>query len=267
MCISPYIVKDEKTARYLPVPCGKCLPCVNKRINGWAFRIQQENKISESADFITLTYGTNYVPITENGYLTTDKTDLQKFFKRLRKYHGKEDRKKIRYYAIQEYGDKTFRPHYHILMFNHNIIHCEQAWRFGHIHRGLIEDASIKYCTGYFNKESKIPMFENDDREKERSFMSKGLGQNYITAKTKAWHKADLVNRCYVPGKGGQKYPMPRYYRNKIYTESERKTLQKHFEQKAIDELAWTQQELKEHYEYNQAMAAKLQNRKLKTVI
>ena len=45
----------------------------------------KEGERSNSALFITLTYDTQFVPITENGYMTLKKSDLQKFFKRLRK--------------------------------------------------------------------------------------------------------------------------------------------------------------------------------------
>lgn len=37
------------------------------------------------------------------------------------------------------------------------------------------------------------------------------------------WHKADLENRMYVNIDGGKKIAMPRYYKQKIYDETERK--------------------------------------------
>lgn len=36
------------------------------------------------------------------------------------------------------------------------------------------------------------------------------------------WHKADLFERMYLPLEGGKKCSMPRYYKNKLYTEYER---------------------------------------------
>lgn len=39
------------------------------------------------------------------------------------------------------------------------------------------------------------------------------------------WHKADLPNRMYVTVEDGKKVSMPRYYKNKIYHESERKAI------------------------------------------
>lgn len=39
------------------------------------------------------------------------------------------------------------------------------------------------------------------------------------------WHKADLDSRMYCNLKDGKKITMPRYYKNKIYTEQERERL------------------------------------------
>lgn len=49
-----------------------------------------------------------------DGYLSyPSKRDIQLFLKRLRKNLSKYTDEKIRYYAVSEYGPKTFRAHYH----------------------------------------------------------------------------------------------------------------------------------------------------------
>lgn len=40
-----------------------------------------------------------------------------------------------------------------------------------------------------------------------------------------AWHYADLYNRMYVNLPGGKKCAMPRYFKQKIYTEEERQEI------------------------------------------
>ena len=65
-------------------------------------------------------------------------------------------------------------------------------------------------------------MHRNDDREPTFTFMSKGLGKNYLTPQMRAWHEADLLNRMYCNIPGGKKCSMPRYYKDRIYTESDR---------------------------------------------
>ena len=116
--------------------------------------------------------------------MTTKKSDLQKFFKRLRKWHGKNTTP-LKYYAVGEYGGQTKRPHYHIVIFNADLSHFERAWSIdlkplGQIHIGTITEASIGYTLKYICKDSQIPMHKNDDRQKEFALMSKGLGDNYL---------------------------------------------------------------------------------------
>lgn len=208
----------------IPVPCGKCPECAKRRASAWSFRLMQEEKVSSSAYFLTLTYDTLNVPISPNGFMTLNKRDCQLFFKRLRKAHPKDT--KIKYYLVGEYGGKTNRPHYHVILYNADINLIQDAWKNGEIHYGLVEGASVGYTLKYISKPSKIPMHRNDDRLKEFSLMSKGLGINYVlNPKFLNWHKADLDNRMYVNIDGGRKVSMPRYYKEKIYSEMERKRI------------------------------------------
>lgn len=78
----------------------------------WATRCEKESKLHPFNSFITLTYSEENVPWALKP--TVDKRDFQLFMKRLRKEFGDG----IRYFASGEYGDKTFRPHYHALLFN-----------------------------------------------------------------------------------------------------------------------------------------------------
>ena len=81
-CISPFMLKDTITG--VQVPCGKCPQCRSNRASAWSFRLMQEDKRSLSSLFVTLTYNTDHVPILKSGYMSLNKGDLQKFFKRLR---------------------------------------------------------------------------------------------------------------------------------------------------------------------------------------
>lgn len=237
------------------LPCGRCYPCTTRKVSGWSFRLMQEDKRAYSASFVTLTYNTKYVPIgnciycydeeyiknhpKKNKYMTLCKKCLQSFFKRLR-YYEKEERfitnsrnnSPIRYYAVGEYGSKYHRPHYHIILFNASVKAIEKAWSIngepiGDIYHGYVSEASIGYCLKYINKPSKIPMHKNDDRLKEFSLMSKRLGDNYINKKTIKWHTSNLENNCYLPLKDGKKASIPRYYKEKIYKQEQRKAISK----------------------------------------
>lgn len=154
------------------------------------------------------------------------KKDLQDFFKRLRKASEKiQSSVPIKYYACGEYGSKTKRPHYHIILFNAKVELIQTTWQKGEVHYGDVSGASIGYTLKYMSKPSKIPMHRNDDRQPEFSLMSKGLGENYLTNNMQNWHKKDLENRMYVNLTDGKKIAMPRYYKDKLYTEDERKII------------------------------------------
>lgn len=173
-CLTPYLVKDKQTKDETPVPCGRCPECAARRISAWSFRLMQESKNSISAHFITLTYDTKHVPITKNGFPEVRKTDVQKFFKRLRKAQQKlGDGPPIKYYLAAEYGGKTKRPHYHAIIFNSSVELFQPSWPLGHIHYGEVTGASIGYTLKYISKPSRVPMHKNDDRQPEFSLMSK----------------------------------------------------------------------------------------------
>lgn len=108
---TPYLDKEWLSF----VPCGKCLGCRLDYARQWADRMLLELYDSKSAIFVTLTYDNDNLPVNDLGYGTLNKVDVQKFFKRLRKAFPD---KKIRYYLAGEYGSKTFRPHYHAIIFN-----------------------------------------------------------------------------------------------------------------------------------------------------
>lgn len=217
-------------------------------MSGWSFRLVKEEAVSASSYFITLTYNTDHVPITKNGFMSLQPRDVQLYFKRLRKVHTN----KIRYFIVGEYGGRTNRPHYHAIMFNVDILQVEKLWHYGDIHCGQVSEASIGYTLKYMMKKGKIPLHKNDDRVPEFQRMSKGLGKNYLTKEMYDWHKADLENRMYCPLQDGQKIAMPRYYKDKLYTPVEKRQIGDHLS-KLKDEVDLTgQQEMNRALYYEQ---------------
>ena len=205
-------------------PCGRCAACVANRRSEWATRLEYELKDSKNADFISLTYSEENKPINDYGNGMLYKTDVQLFIKRLRKA---EYPNKIRYYLCAEYGEQTFRPHYHMILFNcsktkdqlHELL--LKTWNLGLIHIGEVNPASIKYITGYMVQQKQSSTLSNEKiYERPFSLQSQGLGRSYIE-KHKKWHKQDLT-RLYVPKEGGNKVRLPRYYRDKIYSSTDK---------------------------------------------
>lgn len=113
------------------VPCGQCIGCRLDRSREWALRCMLEAREHKNNVFVTLTYDDEHLPFNGNfqldnyGEIVTDviptlqKTDVQLYIKRLRsrlQYQYGHDG--LRVYYCGEYGSKTQRPHYHLILFN-----------------------------------------------------------------------------------------------------------------------------------------------------
>lgn len=231
-CLTPIPIKPtkERPAKdgflFHIVPCGKCPACRLRRIQGWVFRLKQEEKIHNASWFVTFTY--DQPPISSNGFMTLRRSDFTNFMKRLR---TSTLRKTIKYYACGEYGSKTYRPHFHAIIFDATPQEIEDAWLSGNngndavlrglLHFGQVSDDSIAYTAKYMAKESRIPVHDHDDREPEYSVMSKRLGANYLTPEIIKYHNDGTSYKSFLTMPGGATHAMPRYYRDKIFTEQE----------------------------------------------
>jgi hypothetical protein len=105
--------KDGDHDLPLTIPCGQCVGCRLEHSRQWAVRCYHEASLHDDNCFITLTYNDDHIPL--NGSLKLE--DFQLFMKRLRKKYAP---KKIRFFHCGEYGDQSFRPHYHALLFGHD---------------------------------------------------------------------------------------------------------------------------------------------------
>jgi hypothetical protein len=109
------IFKPRPNHSLLLLPCGQCIGCRLERSRQWALRCVHEASLYPDNCFLTLTYEDKILESRKNPH-TLEKSDFQKFMKRLRKSCNP---KKIRYYMCGEYGDLTKRPHYHVCLFNY----------------------------------------------------------------------------------------------------------------------------------------------------
>lgn len=236
-CTTPYHVKNTMPTVYdgwhIPVPCGKCPECLTRRADGWIFRLKREIPLSKTAFFVTLTYSPTHCPVSDKGMPTLRMRDFQLFMKRLRKAHREHSLSKIKYYVCGEYGSITERPHYHAIIFNANENDIVNSWRIGnepigHIDIKAVNSNNIAYTVGYVHKGKIIPKFKGDDRERERSFMSKGLGIDYVNDKMIRYHQNNPM-AMYLTVEQGKKIAMPRYYKQKLYTDEHRDMQAKYF--------------------------------------
>lgn len=229
-CISPKLIwphrsiewEDKNEGYAVSVPCGKCLACLSVKRQEWSFRIEQEWKYSDSAMFVTLTFDQKHYP--SDGSL--DKRDLQLYLKRLRKREG---HKRVRYYAVGEYGSKFGRAHYHLLLFNALESNARLAWcdskgsPIGIVDVGQVTEASISYVLKYMVQ----PLQEQEGLQKPFALMSRGygIGGRYLTDEMVAWHRQGDYNYAM---RYDQKVRLPRFYKSKIWhNEADRERVSK----------------------------------------
>lgn len=225
-CFTPLRIRNPKTGEYIVVPCGKCVACLSNKQQEWALRLSEEIKVSSSAKFITLTYSDDKLPRNDLGFPTLVKKDVQDFLGRLRsrlRYYGLDN--KIRYYVCGEYGPQTFRPHYHMLLFNYpfNVdikLEILKDWQNGeNITISSANAARCAYITKYMlaYNDSFQDYLDKTGVEKPFSLMSRrpGIGLSFINKSNKSYYRAHA--QPFVSIQSGVKVRMPRYYRDKIY--------------------------------------------------
>lgn len=204
------IKKPGQLTGFMSVPCGHCPACLENKRKDWVTRLLHEAEASEYTYFITLTY--------EENITSVDKSDCQRFFKRLRKKGFN-----FRYYLVAEYGTKNKRPHYHYLYFSNmpiSVNDIEIGWSKGFVYVGTVTIKSIMYVTKYHVLLGDYPY----GCEKPFTLMSRkpGIGFNYIEVMGKYHSTRDNLN--FVPYFQYKRH-MPRYYSEKIYTKEKRKEL------------------------------------------
>lgn len=191
---------------------------------------------SQYADntFVTLTYNDENLP--ENGVTPRE---LSGFMKRLRTNTGL----KVRYFGVGEYGDVSWRPHYHLALFGfprclygrtrqtHSDGCCSvcrsiaKAWQGrGRIESATLEKGSAGYIAGYVLKK----MTAVDDYrlppgfEPEFARMSLrpglGLGMMHDVASVLLEHGLDetMVDVPLTLQHGRAQFPLGRYLRRKL---------------------------------------------------
>jgi len=235
----PIINKKGDWVYYFPADCGKCLKCLIKRKAQWSYRLVEELNNSFSAYFVTLTYADKYLTLTEFGN-TINPGDHKQFIENLKEYetpemlnyrpysteeifrkdNGISEHGKLKYYGVSEYGGKTGRSHWHYILFNiRDTASISMAWNFGRIQIDECNINTIDYVLKYMVKDHTGEDYEN--RIKEKSYMSKGLGLSAITKQMETYIKAPDANL--VLNQRGQKVALPRYYNKKFLTEEQRR--------------------------------------------
>lgn len=197
--------------------------------------------------YATLSYDNKHLPLTSTGLGTLVPEHVRDWLKRLRKNFPP---KSVRFYLCGEYGDETFRPHYHAALFNVPTClrgrtrrrvgstrpiwegccsACElvgNTWGFGDVDLGILERHSAQYVAGYVTKK----MTRGDDPRllgrwpefSRQSNRSGGLGLGAMHEVASQLLRYDLEKtQADVPSSlrhGGRELPLGRYLQGKLRT-------------------------------------------------
>lgn len=211
------------------LPCGKCDECLADYIDGWATRGYFELLQHEHSAFITLTYSDQFLPHDKS----LKKKDVQDFLKRLRRAGHK-----VRYTYCGEYGERSNRAHYHIILYGYwpkdakfksytdqnlptfTSRELTKLWPWGFHEVGYASAASIAYLYKYAlkkvtkseqKKAPKLIIFDDCEYEVAHEFIESsrnpGIGGHLRDSAT-------LLKGFMVVN--GYKKPLPRYLLDSI---------------------------------------------------
>lgn len=248
---------DTSTGEYqeqILLPCGRCVGCRMDHSKEWANRCVLESLSHplETNWFLTLTIDDDHLPsyFVDSGLASVRADDITTFMKALRghwsyKYHADG----IRFFGVTEYGDKSFRPHYHILVFGlplFDLVHyknnergdamwiskeLEDVWQKGLIVVGEFNWNSAAYTARYCMKkiDGFSPAFYADlGIEKEITRMSRkpGIGVPYFDAHVDQIYDLDEIVLPATTGNNLQVISPPKIF-DKKYGEQDLLALSK----------------------------------------
>lgn len=239
MCLLPLPNTDYNGLAYKKgvreFDCGACPECLRKRSSSWALRSVYEAREHKHNCMITLTYdnfaydsrGRVVGELPVDCDLHVNKRDIQLFMKRLRKWYSSLSSDKIKYIACAEYGSRTHRAHYHVILFGvkfpdlhyykkskrGNVIYMSpklsELWGHGicTVDSIKVHSAVARYCTKYCAKS-----------RSEDTFMlcSQKIGFNGLVR--------DFNGKSYIID--GREYAVPRFvWENYIVNKYQKKYL------------------------------------------
>lgn len=219
----PPVCKDRRLL-YIPIKCGYCIECRKQKQREWRVRLEEELR-SNFGYFVTLTISPEGIKELEqkSGLKWEENPNeiatkgLRLFLERARK----DIKKSIRHWCVTELGENNDRIHLHGIFFGQKSIELiKKHWKYGFSFIGqYCNSKSVNYMTKYMLKvDTKHPEF------KQIVLSSPGIGSGYFNRLDWLWQKQNY-KKIEVPTytfRNGTKMAMPKYYKDKLFTEKER---------------------------------------------
>lgn len=222
----PPVCKDRRLF-YIPTKCGCCIECRKEKQREWRVRLEEELR-TNFGYFTTLTISPEGIKEIEliTGLKWEENPNeiatkgIRLFLERVRKNTGKS----IKHWCVTELGEKKDRIHLHGIFFGQRSAELiRKHWKYGFVFiGGYCNSRSVNYMTKYMLKvDIKHPEF------KQIVLASKGIGSGYMDRLDYLWQKQNYknINVATYTFRNGTKMAMPKYYKNKIFTEKEREIM------------------------------------------
>ena len=238
-----YVLYGHKPDYYIDVDCGVCINCVNKYKSTWHFRLQKEFEYMSIDELKKVYYVTlTMAPQWYNEDKRTIGVLIRRFLERVRKH----TKKSVKHFLITERGedpDGEHRIHLHGFFFDCSWSHLIwKFWAYGFVKvKPLYNEAGISgdfigYCTGYITE-----FIDNvivDKFDKPHVFCSKKLGKAYADdPRNIHYHHQNDGLLPFATTYDGRSRSLPRYLRQKIFTDEERKIMKDEYFNNLSDDV------------------------------
>lgn len=210
----------------IEVACGKCLNCLENKKKEKALRLIHEMNNYKFKLFVTLTMDDLRASRNKDGLTEIRKRELNNYIKRLQyyelKYNGGDKKApKLKYIACGEYGAKSGRAHYHLVILCNRFIHFQikKNWNRGHVDIQALKDVrAVYYTAGYSDKKQENyfkDKYEAEKTDREVAFLktSRGNGKDWIK---EAIATKKITTKNYFIDSWNGKNKIPQYYKTKI---------------------------------------------------
>lgn len=241
-------ITDERV-KYVPIGCQECIECRKQKARGWQIRLLEDLKKHKNGKFITLTFSNESIKKIHETIKADEKENQQNyettgyeidneiatkamrlFLERWRKKY----KRSLRHWMVTEIGHAgTENIHMHgIVWTNINLKEVEKIWSYGYVWKGkeingeinnYVNARTVNYIVKYIHK-----VDEDHKHFKSKVLTSPGIGSNYTSSSLGDWNQNKFRGPKtieYYRTSQGHKIAMPIYWRNKIYTETEREKL------------------------------------------
>lgn len=214
--------------RLYPLPCGYCQGCKIDRTATWFHRLTAEF-VSRPSAFLTCTYDDYHLSYRPGSLRpTVEQTRFQhsvtSFRLKLRSYSSlpKGVSRDFKVFAVSEYGDKTFRPHVHALIFGIDWLQgknlLKHFWTAGHCDVRPIMKGGIRYVLKYLETACSPAyrdyLYFDVGVDAPFTYISRGIGSSFYYA-----HASDIASLGMIK-LGSRFIPVPAYWKNKMLTYS-----------------------------------------------